>query len=73
MVAYRELAKGQDERLQRPETLYSLRQKFWEVGWRGFFEFFSFFSWAAGVDAGLALHVSMLLFFSFIFFPLVPA
>ena len=29
MVAYRELAKGQDERLQRPETLYSLRQKFW--------------------------------------------
>jgi hypothetical protein len=28
MVAYRELAKGQDWRLQRPLTLYSLRQKF---------------------------------------------
>lgn len=28
MVAYRELARGHEERLQRPETLYSLRQKF---------------------------------------------
>ncbi len=27
-VAYREFAKGQDCRLQKPLTLYSLRQKF---------------------------------------------
>lgn len=30
-VAYREFAKGHDWRLQRPVTLYSLRQKFWVV------------------------------------------
>ena len=31
MVAYREFARGQDWRLQRPVTLYSLRQKFFSL------------------------------------------
>jgi hypothetical protein len=30
-VAYLELARGQDCLLQKPETLYSFRQKFWVV------------------------------------------
>jgi hypothetical protein len=31
IVAYRELARGHDCRLQRPVTLYSLRQKFFSL------------------------------------------